>query len=65
MEAAGRWLLAAWQEDAAGDLHERAIGIVEGVLAREAVRLTGGNRTAAARRLGLDRATLRNRLGGE
>jgi DNA-binding NtrC family response regulator len=65
VEAARRWLLAAWQEDAIGDLHERAIGIVEGVLAREAVRLTDGNRTAAARRLGLDRATLRNRLGGE
>jgi len=65
VEAARRWLLATWQEDAAGDLHERAVGIVEGVLAREAVRLTDGNRTAAARRLGLDRATLRNRLGGE
>ncbi len=65
VEAARRWLLAAWQEDPAGDLHERAVGIVEGVLAREAVRLTDGNRTAAARRLGLDRATLRNRLGGE
>jgi DNA-binding NtrC family response regulator len=65
VEATRRWLLATWQEDAAGDLHERAVGIVEGVLAREAVRLTDGNRTAAARRLGLDRATLRNRLGGE
>jgi DNA-binding NtrC family response regulator len=64
-EAARQWLLNAWQEEAAGDLHERAVNIVEGVLAREALRLTDGNRTAAARRLGLDRATLRNRLGGE
>jgi len=65
VEAARQWLMAAWQEEGAGDLHERAVGIVEGVLAREAVRLTEGNRTAAARRLGLDRATLRSRLGGE
>ena len=60
-----RWLQAAWQQESTGDLHERAVRIVEQMLAREAVRLTQGNRTAAARRLGLDRATLRNRLGGE
>jgi len=64
-EAARRWLLEAWQHDATGQLHERAVRIVERVLAREALRLTEGNRTAAARRLGLDRATLRSRLGGE
>ena len=64
-EAARRWLQAAWHQEATGDLHERAVRVVEQMLAREAIRLTKGNRTAAARRLGLDRATLRNRLGGE
>lgn len=64
-EAARQWLLEAWQHDETGQLHERAVRIVERVLAHEALRLTEGNRTAAARRLGLDRATLRSRLGGE
>jgi DNA-binding NtrC family response regulator len=44
------------------DLHARALGIVEAALMREALAHTGGNRTAAAKLLGLDRATLRTKL---
>lgn len=46
------------------DLHHRAVQLVEGTLLREALAHTGGNRTAAARLLGLDRATLRTKLRG-
>jgi DNA-binding NtrC family response regulator len=44
------------------DLHHRAVQLVEGTLLREALAHTGGNRTAAAKLLGLDRATLRTKL---
>jgi two-component system nitrogen regulation response regulator GlnG len=44
------------------DLHNRAVRLVEATLLREALAHTGGNRTAAARLLGLDRATLRSKL---
>jgi len=44
------------------DLHARALEIVEAALVREALAHTGGNRTAAAKLLGLDRATLRTKL---
>jgi two-component system nitrogen regulation response regulator GlnG len=44
------------------DLHRRAIDVLEGTLLREALAHTGGNRTAAAKLLGLDRATLRTKL---
>lgn len=44
------------------DLHRRALDVLEGTLLREAVAHTGGNRTAAAKLLGLDRATLRTKL---
>jgi two-component system nitrogen regulation response regulator GlnG len=44
------------------DLHRRALEVLEGTLLREAVAHTGGNRTAAAKLLGLDRATLRTKL---
>ena len=57
--AAARSELAALPEP---DLHNRAIQLVEGTLLREALAHTGGNRTAAARLLGLDRATLRTKL---
>ena len=46
------------------DLHRRAVELVEAALVREALAHTGGNRTAAARLLGLDRATLRTKLRG-
>ena len=36
--------------------------LLEATLLREALAHTGGNRTAAARLLGLDRATLRTKL---
>ena len=44
------------------DLHHRALRLVEATLLREALAHAGGNRTAAARLLGLDRATLRTKL---
>lgn len=44
------------------DLHHRAVQLVEAALLRDALAHTGGNRTAAAKLLGLDRATLRTKL---
>ena len=44
------------------ELHAQALAIVEAALLREALAHTGGNRTAAAKLLGLDRATLRTKL---
>jgi len=57
--AAARRKLAGLPEP---DLHHRAVQLVEGTLLREALAHTGGNRTAAAKLLGLDRATLRTKL---
>lgn len=58
------WITAVWQEgeSESGSLHARLIQLAEAILAREAVQRTGGNRTAAAKMLGLDRATLREKL---
>ena len=53
---------AAYAMCAAPDLHHRALQLVEATLFREALAHTGGNRTAAAKLLGLDRATLRSKL---
>ncbi len=44
------------------DLHHRLLQVAEAALLREALAHTGGNRTAAALLLGLDRATLRTKL---
>jgi two-component system nitrogen regulation response regulator GlnG len=44
------------------DLHHRALKLVEATLLREALAHAGGNRTATAKLLGLDRATLRTKL---
>jgi two-component system nitrogen regulation response regulator GlnG len=44
------------------DLHHRTVRLVEATLLREALAHAGGNRTAAAKLLGLDRATLRTKL---
>lgn len=44
------------------DLHHRAVLLLEASLLQEALAHTGGNRTAAAKLLGLDRATLRTKL---
>jgi DNA-binding NtrC family response regulator len=44
------------------DLHHRASTAVEAALLREVLAHAGGNRTAAAKLLGLDRATLRTKL---
>jgi len=63
--AVRQWVDAAWIASAdAGDLHDRLVKLVEKTLAAEAVGRAGGNRTAAAKALGLDRATLRAKLQG-
>ena len=58
------WVAARWPADvsAAGDLHGRLVGAVEAALVEEAIARVAGNRTAAARVLGVDRATLRAKL---
>jgi two-component system nitrogen regulation response regulator GlnG len=63
--AVKEWSAAARRELAGlpePDLHHRAVQLIEGTLLREALAHTGGNRTAAAKLLGLDRATLRTKL---
>jgi DNA-binding NtrC family response regulator len=44
------------------NLRDRLVDLVERSIAREAIRHASGNRTAAAKLLGLDRATLRGKL---
>ena len=46
----------------AGDLHATLLSLVETTLAEKVVEAADGNRTAAAKLLGLDRATLRSKL---
>lgn len=61
--AAGAWadaVLAADGPDAG--LHERLLRIVEPAVLARVLAAVGGNRTAAAKVLGLDRGTLRSRL---
>ena len=59
------WADAALAADstAGGPLHERLMDLVETTLVQTVVDAAGGNRTAAAKLLGLDRATLRAKLG--
>jgi len=59
------WVDSTWQQNgqAAGPLHEPLIELVETALIEKVVDAAGGNRTAAAKMLGLDRATLRAKLG--
>ena len=49
-------------EDAVNDLYRRFLGVAEGALFQEILSHTQQNRTAAAKILGLDRATLRTKL---
>ncbi len=63
--AVKEWSAAARRELVAlpnPDLHFLAVQLLEGTLLRESIAHTGGNRTAAAKLLGLDRATLRTKL---
>jgi DNA-binding NtrC family response regulator len=63
--AVGAWVDAALAAGSttAGPLHEPLIDLVETTLVQKVVAAAGGNRTAAAKLLGLDRATLRSKLG--
>jgi two-component system nitrogen regulation response regulator GlnG len=58
------WVADHWPADVtvAGDLHARLVGTAEAALIEEALARVAGNRTAAARVLGVDRATLRAKL---
>jgi DNA-binding NtrC family response regulator len=64
--AARAWADAALAEAAldasAGGLHERLLRVVEPAVLARVLEKVDGNRTAAARLLGLDRGTLRSRL---
>jgi two-component system nitrogen regulation response regulator GlnG len=63
--AVGAWVDAALATGTAtaGPLHEPLMSLVETTLVQKVVDAAGGNRTAAAKLLGLDRATLRSKLG--
>jgi two-component system nitrogen regulation response regulator GlnG len=63
--AVGAWVDAAIANGTttAGPLHEPLMSLVETTLVQKVVDAAGGNRTAAAKLLGLDRATLRSKLG--
>jgi two-component system nitrogen regulation response regulator GlnG len=58
------WVESVWLHDAAnsGDLHERLARLMQSTLAEDVMARCGGNLTAAAKALGLDRATLRTKL---
>jgi two-component system nitrogen regulation response regulator GlnG len=56
------WLRETVGSPTAADLRDRLVSLVETALVAEAMAQTGGNRTAAAKLLGLDRATLRTKL---
>ncbi len=62
--AIGAWVASLWKagDGAPGTLHEQLMDLVERTLAEEVIQRTAGNRTAAAKVLGLDRATLRGKL---
>jgi DNA-binding NtrC family response regulator len=63
--AVGAWVDAALANGTAtaGPLHEPLMSLVETTLVQKVVDAADGNRTAAAKLLGLDRATLRSKLG--
>jgi two-component system nitrogen regulation response regulator GlnG len=63
--AVGAWVDAALANGTAtaGTLHAPLMSLVENTLVQKVVDAAGGNRTAAAKLLGLDRATLRSKLG--
>jgi len=65
MAAVGAWVDTALANGTAtaGPLHEPLMSLVETTLVQKVVDAAGGNRTAAAKLLGLDRATLRSKLG--
>jgi DNA-binding NtrC family response regulator len=62
--AVGVWVDAALAagNPPAGPLHESLMNLVETTLVQKVVDAADGNRTAAAKLLGLDRATLRSKL---
>ena len=60
-EAIEAWV-AEQMQSGTGNLYDSALRILEATLIPAVLKLTGQNRTAAARVLGMDRATLRTRL---
>lgn len=62
IRAVADWTQRQLQTDSPENLHQRLLQLVESSLFREVLDATHQNRTAAAQKLGLDRATLRSRL---
>jgi two-component system nitrogen regulation response regulator GlnG len=63
-EAVAAWVRGQLADGGAVDLYERFLAAVEPALLGEVLEATAQNRTAAAKLLGLDRATLRGKLRG-
>jgi len=61
-DAVSNWVEQQLAEGCVTDLHERLLAAVEPPLLQSVLASTGQNRTAAAKLLGLDRATLRGKL---
>jgi DNA-binding NtrC family response regulator len=61
-DAVRAWVDARLAAAAEGGLHADLTRLVDATLVQQVVDAVGGNRTAAAKLLGLDRATLRSRL---
>src|SRR5690606_23711280 len=57
------WAREELASDHDGTIHERLEAIVEAALFRRVLRAVRGNQLEAARRLGINRNTLRKRLG--
>ena len=61
-QAIAAWLEAEFEGDGGNDLYARFLKLVEPPLLQAALERSAGNRAAAAELLGIDRATLRQKL---
>jgi len=57
-----RWMRSAMTSEAATDTFENIMDHIAGILVSEALNLTGGNRSQAAKLLGLSRPTLHSKI---
>jgi DNA-binding protein Fis len=61
-EAMRRWVRKALAAEGAENLFDACMDVFAGILVREALDMTGGNRSRAARLLGLSRPTLLSKI---
>jgi DNA-binding NtrC family response regulator len=61
-QIANRWVARGAPPDGESPLYADAVGTLETALIEAALGITQGNRAAAAKMLGINRATLRNKL---